>query len=308
MSHMVAVSEYACTVYTGAGRLMYQFVDVEDMEIIKRAVGPREGEKPVINSEGYVTYMDLQEPDRYQMWVGQSWGDDVEEGKSIRDARVSIENRAAHYTTYEEGELVYAESKGKDTSVATVPYNYVMAFLAQRVNYVVVPSGTHVEQKKQPVFKQRLSVMPQSFPAQQHKRQQQQQQPPRPQERQPPRPQPSSPSPPPQKRQYMQARRSPSDVVREVVGESVEDGTDKEKEYYARLSHIVQEVMEYGDQRVEEADSAHAEELKKTKEELKKTKEELKQTIDELTKTKEELKQSTEQDDEVDTIIRSATA
>ncbi len=137
MDDTVSLFKYACTVFTGAGRVSYQIVDLEEMEIIKRPVGDRKmEEKPVVFEDGpFITYKDLTQHGRYQMWVGQEW-EDTEDSLNMKAVRSSLMKRIRLLSTYDESdEVCLAQAQ---TSVM-VPYDYVMAYLAQRTGYSVMP-------------------------------------------------------------------------------------------------------------------------------------------------------------------------
>ena len=142
MTDMAALFEYACTIHNGAGKLSYQFVDMNTMEIIKRPVGDRKKAKPVVCVKGlYVTYEELSKAGRYQMWVGQEWAD-VEDSPTIKAARASIDKRSASINTYEDGDDVLLTSAGENPTVVKVPYANVTAYLAQRLGFRVAANDS----------------------------------------------------------------------------------------------------------------------------------------------------------------------
>lgn len=49
----------------------------------------------------YVTYEDLSDLNRYQMWVGQEWAD-TPDSQSIKAARAIIKKRSDKLKTYED--------------------------------------------------------------------------------------------------------------------------------------------------------------------------------------------------------------
>ncbi len=132
----VSLSKYACTLHTGAGKLSYRMVDLDSMTIISRSVGTRKSDKPEIHSDGSVSYLDINEQDSVEMWVNQSWAD-TEDSAAIRLAREHIKKRCIYLDKYKPSDDVQLVSKGKTHVVVTVPYNRVMAYLAQRPMFCV---------------------------------------------------------------------------------------------------------------------------------------------------------------------------
>jgi hypothetical protein len=132
------------------------------MTIITGLVGSRTGEKPVIFDDGdYVTYMDLDEPRRFQLWVGQAWGDE-EDSESIKAARDSITRRSFNIKTYTPDDDVHVESSGKKPHVISVLYVNVITFLAQRLGYSVVPNESGGQTSRSHITKQPLQQPPSS--------------------------------------------------------------------------------------------------------------------------------------------------
>jgi hypothetical protein len=135
---MAAQLKYACTVQKGRGKLEYKFVDTETMEIISKLVGGEKNPGPVAHGKGmFVTYEDLSELNRYQMWVGQEWAD-TPDSQSIKAARASINKRSDKLKTYEDCDTVAVQSSGKIPTIVEVPFDNVITFLAQRLSYSVV--------------------------------------------------------------------------------------------------------------------------------------------------------------------------
>ena len=147
----VAMFKYAMSVHKGRGKLEYRFVDLHKMEIVIKKVGGATHEKPAIHGGGmFVTYGDLEEENRYQMWIGQEW-EDNEDSQSILKARIDIKKRSAGYETYAETDDVTVASSGKNQSLVVVPYKKVQAFLAQRVGYKVLPNYIGDEEEEDEV-------------------------------------------------------------------------------------------------------------------------------------------------------------
>ncbi len=137
MDDMVTLFKYACSIHIGAGQLFFQIVDLQEMEIIKRPVGDRKsGEKPVVFEDGpFITYKDLTQHGRYQMWVGQEW-EDAEDSLDMKVVRSNLMKRISLISTYDESdEVCIAQAQ----AVVKVPYDYVMTYLAQRTGYSVTP-------------------------------------------------------------------------------------------------------------------------------------------------------------------------